>query len=171
MVVIYRLCYFSWIYYLSTRSCNWPYCFHLTKNLLLFPRITCQVTKGRASKDSCSCTLPILGRPFPALLFPLSISGFIFRLCPSRKHYYQFRKWVWQQVSPRARPSQLRCLIQNKDLVCTSLSTAELSPSKCIRRWIKSSGSIYPNWPACSCQWRTTGRAQFPPLVANSWVS
>lgn len=76
-----------------------------------------------------------------------------------------------QQVSLRARSFQVSCRIQNKDLVYTSPSTAELSPSKCIRRWIKSSGSVYLDWPACSCQWRTTGRAQFPPRVASSWVS
>lgn len=34
-----------------------------------------------------------------------------------------------QQVSLRARPFQVSCLIQNKDLVYTSPSTAKLSPS------------------------------------------
>lgn len=132
------------------------------------------LTANRRDKlaDSCSCTLSAPHRSLPALLFPISISGLIFRLAPPRrKRCYQFRKCVWTTGFTAARPFWLSWLIQNKDLLHTSGRTAELSSPKCIRRRIKSSGSIHPNWPVCSCQWWTTGRAQFPRLVANSWVS
>lgn len=78
---------------------------------------------GRASKGRASLLLPF---PFPSSSLSPYLP-FIFRLCPSRKPSYQFRK-----VPPRARPFQLGCPVQNKDLLHPCPCTAEISPPKSI---------------------------------------
>lgn len=62
---------------------------------------------GRASKGSCLLLLPF---PFPS--FSLSpYLAFIFRLCPSRKPNYQFRKCIWTTSSTEGQtfPTGLPC--------------------------------------------------------------